>query len=109
MSSCSEQRRSTSQSRMHSDSKPTINRRRCSVHRTSDFDVAVVHLQQEGQHPLTGQRAANFRLLANRIVSRTQASDAMTSRLPRYEAKCVQIVSTVAQPYAKRHLNACIR
>jgi len=23
-------------------------------------------------------------------VSRTQASDAMTSRLPRYEAKCVQ-------------------
>jgi len=22
-------------------------------------------MQQEGQHPLTGQRAANFRLLAN--------------------------------------------
>jgi len=23
------------------------------------------HQEQEGQHPLTGQRAANFRLLAN--------------------------------------------
>jgi len=23
------------------------------------------HLEQEGQHPLTGQRAANFRLLTN--------------------------------------------
>jgi len=23
------------------------------------------HIEQEGQHPLTGQRAANFRLLAN--------------------------------------------
>ena len=47
-------------------------------------------MKQEGQHPLTGQRAANFRLLANHAVSRTQASDAMTTRLPRYEAKCVQ-------------------
>jgi len=42
---------------------------------------------QEGQHLLTGQRAANFMLLANQWA---QASDAMTSRLPRYEAKCVQ-------------------
>jgi len=25
----------------------------------------VLGTQQEGQHPLTGQRAANFRLLAN--------------------------------------------
>jgi len=40
------------------------------------------------QHPLTGQRAANFRLLAtNQPLSQTQASDAMTSLLPRYEAK----------------------
>ena len=45
--------------------------------------------KQEDQHPLTGQRAANFRLL-EKPVSRTQASDAMTSRLPRYEAKCAQ-------------------
>jgi len=42
-------------------------------------------LQQEGQHPLTGQRAAT-----GQPVSRTQASDAMTSWLPCYEAKCVQ-------------------
>jgi len=59
---------------------------------TSDFNSSIdkgqVVQQQEGQHPLTGQRAANFRLLAN--PSRTQASDAMTSRLPHYEVKCVQ-------------------
>jgi len=41
--------------------------------------------KQEGQHPLTGQRAAN-----GQPVSRTQASDAMTSRLPRYEVTYVQ-------------------
>jgi len=33
---------------------------RYNIHRLS-FD----NLQQEGQHPLTGQRAANIRLLAN--------------------------------------------
>jgi len=27
-------------------------------------------VQQEGQHPLTGQRAANFRLLANHWAER---------------------------------------
>jgi len=27
-------------------------------------------MQQEGQHPLTGQRAANFRLLANHLAER---------------------------------------
>jgi len=41
--------------------------------------------QQEGQHLLTGQRAAT-----GQPVNRTQASDAMTSPLPRYDAKCVQ-------------------
>jgi len=29
------------------------------------FHVFTTLLEQEGQHPLTGQRAANFRLLAN--------------------------------------------
>jgi len=29
------------------------------------FLLTVVQILQEGQHPLTGQRAANFRLLAN--------------------------------------------
>ena len=27
--------------------------------------TAMMHIEQEGQHPLTGQRAANFRLMAN--------------------------------------------
>jgi len=27
--------------------------------------MAISEQEQEGQHPLTGQRAANFRLLAN--------------------------------------------
>jgi len=30
-----------------------------------DNRLAFSNGQQEGQHPLTGQRAANFRLLAN--------------------------------------------
>ena len=29
------------------------------------WDIQSVQQEQEGQHPLTGQRAANFRLLAN--------------------------------------------
>ena len=45
-------------------------------------------MEQDGQHPLTGQRG-QFQV-TGQPVSRTQASDAMTSRLPRYEAKCVQ-------------------
>jgi len=35
---------------------------------TSKVKIKLTELlkfQQEGQHPLTGQRAANFRLLAN--------------------------------------------
>jgi len=52
--------------------------------------VYNIHLiKQEGQHPLTGQRADKFQA-TGKPVSRTQTSDAMTSRLPRYEAKCVQ-------------------
>ena len=48
--------------------RPIPTRRPASVHRTA-----------RRQFQATGQP-----------VSRTQASDAMTSRLPRYEAKCVQ-------------------
>jgi len=29
------------------------------------LSLVATHSEQEGQHPLTGQRAANFRLLAN--------------------------------------------
>jgi len=29
------------------------------------WDLLSHYAKQEGQHPLTGQRAANFRLLAN--------------------------------------------
>jgi len=37
---------------------------RCNFERDSEFN-GQFNLEQEGQHPLTGQRAANFRLLAN--------------------------------------------
>jgi len=38
---------------------------------TSFFaSVSSVYCKQEGQHPLTGQRAANFRLLANQWAER---------------------------------------
>jgi len=30
-----------------------------------DDECKTINKTQEGQHPLTGQRAANFRLLAN--------------------------------------------
>jgi len=30
----------------------------------------LLKFQQEGQHPLTGQTAANFRLLANQFAKR---------------------------------------
>jgi len=71
---------SVSERRLTSNASVTMERR----------DIWRKRLQQEGQHPLTGQRAANFRLLHGQPVSRTQASDPMTSRLPRYEANCVQ-------------------
>jgi len=41
------------------------------------------------QHPLTGQHAANFRLLANQWAERRLLTQ-WTSWLPRYDAKCVQ-------------------
>jgi len=57
-------------------------------------------------HPLTGERAANFRLLANQWAER-RLVHAMTSRLPRYEAKCVQrrcfLCGSVPTPFAFRH------
>jgi len=62
-------------------------------------DSSAKYVSQEGQHPLTGQRAANYRLLGQ-PVSRTQASDAMTSRLPCYEAKCATQVLPMRGPLA---------
>jgi len=44
-------------SERHLTSNATIMVERC--------DIWHKRLEQEGQHPLTGQRAANFRLLAN--------------------------------------------
>ena len=50
-----------------------------------------MYMEQEGQHPLTWQRKAKFRLLVNQWAERRLvSSDAMTSRLPHCEAKCVQ-------------------
>jgi len=42
------------------------------VNDVSFFDTSTYHTlyQQEGQHPLTGQRAASFRLLANQWAER---------------------------------------
>jgi len=43
------------------------------------------------RRPASADRTARRQFQAtSQTVSRTQASDAMTSRLPRYEAKCVQ-------------------
>jgi len=43
------------------------------------------------RRPASADRTARRQFQATgQPVSRTQASDAMTSRLPRYEAKCVQ-------------------
>jgi len=43
------------------------------------------------RRPASANRTARRQFQAtDQPVSRTQASDAMTSQLPRYEAKCVQ-------------------
>jgi len=49
------------------------------------------HLAGKTRRPASADRTARRQFQATgQPVSRTQASDAMTSRLPRYEAKCVQ-------------------
>jgi len=54
------------------------------------FLVGWVSLGQT-RRPASADRTARRQFQATgQPVSRTQASDAMTSRLPRYEAKCVQ-------------------
>jgi len=46
---------------------------------------------KQTRRPASADRTARRQFQATgQLVSRTQASDAMTSRLPRYEAKCVQ-------------------
>ena len=42
------------------------------------------------RRPASADRTARRQFQDGKPVSRTQASDAITSRLPRYEAKCVQ-------------------
>ena len=50
-----------------------------------------VSLRSLTRRPSSADRTARRQFQAiGQPVSRTQASDAMTSRLPRYEAKCVQ-------------------
>ena len=46
--------------------------------------------QKKTRRPASADRTARRQFYTGQPVSRTQASDAMTSRLPRYEAKCVQ-------------------
>jgi len=52
----------------------------------------VIHsISVKTRRPASADRTARRQFQATgQLVSRTQASDAMTSRLPRYEAKCVQ-------------------
>jgi len=51
----------------------------------------VASRQSETRRPASADRTARRQFQATgQPVSRTQASDAMTSRLPRYEVKCVQ-------------------
>ena len=53
----------------------------------SQWNISAVHTRR----PASADRTARHQFQATgQPVSRTQASDAMTSRLPCYEAKCVQ-------------------
>ena len=53
--------------------------------------LTAITLLNETRRPATADRTARRQFQAtDQPVSRTQASDATTSRLPRYEAKCVQ-------------------
>jgi len=49
---------------------PSLIKHFCSHGLTQTCRVGLQVNQQEGQHPLTGQRAANFRLLANQWAER---------------------------------------
>jgi len=53
--------------------------------------ISQLNQQKSTRRPASAERTARRQFQATaQPVSRTQASDAMTSRLPRYEAKCVQ-------------------
>ena len=61
----------------------------CIVALASGYSVVVVRIIT--RRPASTDRTARRQFQATgQPVSRTQASDAMSSRLPRYEAKCVQ-------------------
>ena len=71
----------------HFSLKCCISRERCS---TWTALHAVCCLPKRTRRPASADRTARRQFQANgQPVSRTQASDAMTSRLPHYEAKCV--------------------
>jgi len=76
-------------------SRPVINLQRASspwsAYRHWVFDHADVNWRLHTRRPASADRTARRQFQATgQLVNRTQASDAMTSRLPRYEAKCVQ-------------------
>jgi len=57
----------------------------------NESEFAVFRLLNTTRRPASADRTARRQFQATgQPVSRTQASDAMTPRLPRYEAKCVQ-------------------
>jgi len=45
--------------------KTKPNTTKAHIHQSKQMYYTIKETKQEGQHPLTGQRAANFRLLAN--------------------------------------------
>jgi len=68
---------------------PSVTRRYC-VKTTAPSTVHFA-LSDSTRRPASANRTARRQFQATgQPVNRTHASDAMTSRLPRYEAKCVQ-------------------
>ena len=66
----------------------------CNTTRNTEYTTSrpiAILLAILTRRPASADRIARHQFQATgQPVSRTQASDAMTSRLPRYEAKCVQ-------------------
>jgi len=59
--------------------------------RGDDLKTVMYYISKQARRPASADRTSRRQFQATgQPVSRTQASDATTSRLPRYEAKCVQ-------------------
>jgi len=64
---------------------------RCVICVSEQISCAFQQCKHSTRRPASADRTARRQFQATgQPVSRTQANEAMTSRLPRYEAKCVQ-------------------